>query len=168
MSLSCSIASESAPTETKFSLEQIVDSLRIINQYAKQIQQKRRSQTTKQSIQQESIYEYKHWILNRIYPRTSSVEIHTIGSSEYYCLYFDTASFHIPKNKFSHSISVTNTRTIAVNSNQTPSKTYTEARNAFQLLSDAFPQSINDFLPVTEAYDPQYNIIAPTTWFLTV
>jgi hypothetical protein len=168
MSLSRSIASESAPAETHFSLEQIVDNLRIINQYAKQLQDEIRSQSTKQSIQRESIYRYKHWILNRIYPRTSSVELHTIGSSEYYCLYFDTASFHIPKNKFSHSLSVTNSRTITLDSKQTPSRTYTEVRNAFQLLSDAFPQSINDFLPVTEAYDPQYNTIASTTWFLNV
>jgi hypothetical protein len=154
--------------------KQTLEALYVINKHAKKhssLAQKASKTQSKQcaehSLRKDALYKYKHDILKKIAGQADTIEKHIIDSSEYYCLYFDEWSFHLPK----HEVTIPST---LIESSSTlsqfepsilPEKATIRFNTAANHLLDEFGLNLNSYVRDVTA-NAQANVSPPVWGFL--
>lgn len=135
--------------KSEIELQDVVQHLWIINKRAKFLEQENTQRGFKQSIGKnkdsekvEKIYKLKHKVLNDYYTEASKFELHVINDTNYYCLFFNSHSFHIPQSELEGDIDIIKRQTLT------------------NINSDGIIPSEDKFLEAIEFFDEQldYNI----------
>lgn len=88
---------------------EVLESLYVVNKHAKKYAEqgtenyRRGKKTTAKanSNKKKALYRLKEEVLDRIQDDVERIERHMIDGSEFYCLFFDDFSFHVPVHQYS-------------------------------------------------------------------